>query len=237
MDELTPQAEIPQMTTPAELTAAPPPLPEVPKRDLRWVFVGQNGIRAGWGMLLFALIFVAAAFLLGSLLKLLLHPKPMPRNADLPPRIGLISEGLQALCVFVATAVMALIEKRPVLSYGYQGTARAARFVFGLVWGFVAISALVFSLWKAGLLGFDGQLLHGELMWRYAAEWGVMFLIVGIFEESLLRGYLQFTLKRASGSGGERYCCRSFSDSDMGAIRENRRWDCLPRGRSGWSSA
>ena len=199
MDELTPQPDIPQMTTPAELTAAPPPLPETPKRDLRWVFVGQNGIRAGWGMLLFALIFVAAAFLLGSLLKLLLHPKPMPRNADLPPRIGLISEGLQALCVFVATAVMALIERRPVLSYGYQGTARAARFVFGLVWGFVAISALVFSLWKAGLLGFDGQLLHGELMWRYAAEWGVMFLIVGIFEESLLRGYLQFTLTRGIG--------------------------------------
>ena len=198
MDELTPQAEIPRMTTPAE-PATPPPLPEAPKRDLRWVFVGQNGIRAGWGMLLFVLIFVAATFLLGSLLKLLLHPKPMPKDAALPPKMGMISEALPAFCVFLATAVMALIEKRSVLAYGYQGTARAARFVFGLVWGFVAISALVFGLWKAGLLGFDGQLLHGQLMWRYAAEWGVMFLLVGYFEESLLRGYLQFTLTRGIG--------------------------------------
>ncbi len=179
MDELTPQAEIPQMTTPAELTAAPPPLPEAPKRDLRWVFVGQNGIRAGWGMLLFVLIFVARRFCWEACSSYFSIQNRCRGMRRLPPRIGLISEGLQAFCVFVATAVMALIEQRPVLAYGYQGTARAARFVFGLVWGFVAISALVFRLWKAGLLGFDGQLLHGELMWRYAAEWGVMFLIVG----------------------------------------------------------
>jgi len=199
LDELTPQPEIPQMTTPAELTEAPPPLPEAPKRDLRWVFVGQDGIRAGWGALLFILVLVAVAFAVQMAVHFLVHPKPMPRNAPMPPRIGLIAEGLQAFCVLVATAVMALIEKRRVLAYGYQGTARAARFLCGLVWGFVAISALVLTLWKAGLLGFDGVLLHGAAAWSYAAEWGVMFLFVGIFEESLLRGYLQFTVARGIG--------------------------------------
>jgi len=199
LDELTPQPEIPQMTTPAEPTAVPPPLPEAPKRDLRWVFVGQNGIRAGWGVLLFVLVLVALAFLVQTAVHYLVHPKRPSRGAAFTPKLGLISEGLQVFCVFVATAVMALIEKRSVLAYGYQGTARAARFFFGLVWGFVAISALVLTLWKAGLLGFDGQLLHGELVWRYAAEWGVVFLLVGLFEESLLRGYLQFTLTRGIG--------------------------------------
>ena len=193
MDEPAPQSEAPQIT-PAETLP-----PEAPKRGLRWVFVGQNGFRAGWGVLLFVLIFLATAFLLGSALRLLLHPKPAPRGAALSPQIGLISEGLQAFCVFVATAAMALIEKRPVLYYGYQGTARVARFFFGLVWGFVAISALVFTLWKTGLLGFDGQMLQGAAMLRYAAEWGLVFLLVGIFEESLLRGYLQFTLTRGIG--------------------------------------
>lgn len=207
MDELTPQSEVPQIKVPGEphpeaaelLPATQEPLPEAPKRGMRWVFMGKEGIRAGWGVLLFALIFVAAAFLLGNLLRFLLHPKPFPKNAAFTPRLGLISEGLQVFCVFVATAVMALFERRPVLAYGYQGTARLARFFFGLVWGFVAISALVFTLWKAGLLGFDGLMLHGGMAWTYAAKWGLVFLLVGLFEESLLRGYLQFTLTRGIG--------------------------------------
>jgi uncharacterized protein len=200
LDELTPQPEIPGVTTPPELiTSETPPLPAPAKRGLRWVFVGENGIRAGWGILLFVLIFLASAFLIGTLVRFLVHPKPVPRGAAFTPRLGLISEGLQVFCVFVATAAMALIEKRPVLYYGYQGTARAARFFFGLVWGFVAISALVLTLWKAGLLGFDGQLLHGGAMWKYAAAWGLMFLFVGLFEESLTRGYVQFTMTRGVG--------------------------------------
>ena len=200
MDELTPQPEIPATTTPAEmLVTTTPPVIEPPKRGLRWVFVGQDGIRAGWGVLLFVLLFAASGFVLSFAVRFLVHPKHLPRGAALTPQLGLLSEGLQVLCVLIATAVMALIERRPVLAYGYQGTARAARFVFGLVWGFVAISALVLTLWKAGLLGFDGAQLQGAAAWSYAAEWGLVFLLVGIFEESLLRGYLQFTLTRGIG--------------------------------------
>jgi uncharacterized protein len=204
LDELTSQTEIPQATPsleqpPPEALSPAPPQPEPPRRDLKWVFVGKNGIRAGWGVLLFALIFVAVGFLLQITIRLLFHPKPPPRSTAMTPRLGVILKGLELFCVFVATAAMALVEKRPMLFYGYKGTARAARFVFGLVWGFVAISALVLTLWKAGLLGFDGQLLHGEGMWLYAAKWGLVFLFVGLSEESLLRGYLQFTLTRGIG--------------------------------------
>jgi membrane protease YdiL (CAAX protease family) len=186
---LTPQTEIPPVITPAE----------PPKRGLRWVFVGENGIRAGWGVLLFALIFIALGRFVGFAVHHLFHPKHMDPAAPLTPRLGVLSEGLSTLCVFLATAVMARIERRGALSYGYEGTARAARFVFGLVWGFVAISLLVLTLWKAGLLGFDGQMLHGGTMLEYAAKWGLVFVFVALFEESLLRGYLQFTLTRGIG--------------------------------------
>ena len=201
MDELTPQPEIPQITTtlPEPLSLEPAPLPEPPKRGLRWVFVGENGIRAGWGLLLFVIIFLAVARCIGLIAHYLIHAKPPARDAAFTPKLGLISEGLSTFCVLVATAVMSLIERRPVLYYGYQGTARAARFFFGLVWGFVAISALVLTLWKAGLLGFDGQMLYGGAMWKYAAEWGLVFLFVGLFEESLMRGYMQFTMTRGVG--------------------------------------
>jgi membrane protease YdiL (CAAX protease family) len=200
LDELTSQPGVPSTTgSPEVLSPVTGPAPEPPKRGLKWVFVGEDGIRAGWSLLLFALIFAGIGLLLGLVVKFVVHPKPAPRGAAMTPTVGLISEGLQVFCVFVATTVMAAIEKRPVLSYGYQGKARAARFFFGLIWGFVAISALVFALWKAGFLAFEGQMLHSGVIWRYAAEWGLVFLLVGLFEESLLRGYLQFTLMRGIG--------------------------------------
>ncbi len=34
---------------------------------------------------------------------------------------------------------------------------------------------------------------------KFAAFWGVMFLGVGLFEEFLMRGYMQFTLARSMG--------------------------------------
>jgi membrane protease YdiL (CAAX protease family) len=111
----------------------------------------------------------------------------------------MITEFAQFLPTILATAIMALIERRSVLAYGYQGTAKAVRFLSGLVWGFVALSALVLVLWKAHLLTFDGELLHGGAILKYAFGWGLMFLVVAFFEESTLRGYLQFTLTRGIG--------------------------------------
>lgn len=45
-------------------------------------------------------------------------------------------------------------------------------------------------LWKSGSLAFEGRSLSGLTAWRYAFAWGLVFLLVGIFDESLLRGYL-----------------------------------------------
>jgi membrane protease YdiL (CAAX protease family) len=86
-----------------------------------------------------------------------------------------------------------------VLSYGFQGRARTIRFLSGIASGFVAISALVLVLWKAGFLSLNGQLLHGALLWKDAAGWALFFLLVAIFEESLFRGYIQYTLTRGIG--------------------------------------
>ena len=174
----------------------PPETSPQPKRDLHWIFVGQNGIRAGWGVLLFVMIFVVLEILDGLLLTRVFHFK---QSAVLSVRMGLLAEGTQVICIFLSTAIMALIERRPALSYGYQSSARFVRFVSGLVWGFLAISALVLALWKTHLLAFDGQKLHGEAILKYAAAWAVVFLLVALFEESTLRGYLQFTLTRGMG--------------------------------------
>ena len=91
---------------------------------------------------------------------------------------------------------MARIEKRSVFSYGFQDNRKLVRLVSGTIVGFLLLSALVGALWASHLLQFDRIALSGQLAWKYAALWGLVFLVVGFFEEGLLRGYLQFTLAR-----------------------------------------
>lgn len=175
----------------------PDPQPQPQEHGLPWIFVGKGGlIRAGWGILLFVILVVLLGFAVSFLLH---HFLPHVSAGTFSPRIGLLFEAVQVLVVVIATGILALIERRSILAYGYQGTHRAARFFGGLVWGFIAISALVFALWKAHLLAFDGQSLHGAIILKDAALWGLVFLGTGIFEESTLRGYLQYTMTRGVG--------------------------------------
>jgi CAAX protease family protein len=163
---------------------------------LRRVFVGEQGIRAGWSVLIFAAIFwILQTVVLAALGHFMALDPPGP----IPVRLGFLQESCQVLVVAAATLVMARIEKRSFLSYGYIDQHKLVRLATGVFLGFFCISALVGALWKAGLLVFDGMLLSGLTAWKYALAWGLVFLLVGIFEESLLRGYAQFTLARGIG--------------------------------------
>jgi membrane protease YdiL (CAAX protease family) len=129
----------------------------------------------------------------------LLHVHLPDRKLPLSPTWALAGEFIQAVLVLVATWIMARIEGRRLAVYGYAGRAKLARFLFGLVWGFVALSSLVAVLWKTHLLAFDAGHLQGLTAWKYGLAWLVTFFLVGLAEESLLRGYLQYTLTRGIG--------------------------------------
>jgi uncharacterized protein len=169
-----------------------------PQRDLRWIFLGRNGLRAGWAILIFAGLLFALAFGVRQTMMHIWHPH-ITDGAPMPARLGAINEGVQLVLLALATFVMSRIERKPFLFYGYQGEARTVRFISGLFWGFAAISLLVLALWKLGYLVMDGRSLSGGSILRYAAEWGLVFLLVGFFEESIMRGYVQFTLTRGLG--------------------------------------
>lgn len=193
MDEFTAYPD------PTQPSPTQPPSPEAPKHGIRWIFVGKSGIiRAGWGIALFIIVLVLVGFGLGSLVHHL-APHLMKRGSALTPGGAAIGEGLTIVALLIATGVMGLIERKSVFAYGYKGEARTVRFVSGLVWGFIAITVLVFALYADGLLAFDGRLLHGGAIWKDAAEWAGVFLLVGISEESTLRGYLQWTMARGVG--------------------------------------
>ncbi len=109
-------------------------------------------------------------------------------------------EGLSFALVAIASWIMSKIERRPVGAYGFGGRQKVGRFFAGFGWGIVFLAVLVGALWKAGLLVFDGQLLFGTNAIRYGAIWLAGFLLVGLLEEYLLRGYVQYTLSRGAAS-------------------------------------
>ena len=158
---------------------------------LRRIFIGEEGLRAGWGLLLFLLLFVVPMFTVLHLIHLKNN-----RNEPENPAFLLSLEGAQFAWVVVVTWIMSKIERRPMGVYGLGGRRKAARFFAGLGWGFFFLSLLVLILSKTGLLVIDGRLLAGGDILRYGAIWLIGFLFVALLEEYLVRGYVQYTLAR-----------------------------------------
>lgn len=166
---------------------------------VRRIFFGPDGLRAGWRAVLFVAVVMAIVTLLTAAIHYLLHPPRMNGKQPLSPWIGLMSEFMSLVAVAGGTFAMSRFERRPIAVYGYRGPSALTRFFFGAIWGFIALSVLVGILWRAHWLALGGALLHGPAAWGYGAVWLLMFLMVALFEESLLRGYLQATLTQGMG--------------------------------------
>ena len=194
---------------------AAPVLPSAPRFTMRDIFFGSDGLRAGWSLLLY--IVLLGALIAGC--RFLVHssrhhaavaqPNAAAQSATqsskssvpapsvlLPAKAVLLGEGTALLSVLIATWLMGKIECRPTSAYGLGGTRRLPNFLSGLAWGVALLSLLVFTLRACGLLVFDTRLLFGVSALRFAALWLSGFLLVGLFEETFFRGYLQFTLAR-----------------------------------------
>ena len=189
------------MNTPEALyshndTAQPPgeQRPTPPPSALRRVFFGADGLRAGWSLL----IFIAIAFGLGFCMNVIVRklsgaPKP---GTEISPLLGIVGEGGSFLLIFFVAWIMSKIERRPNSSYGLGDSRMPRHFLAGLAWGIISLSVLVLTLLKTGLLVIDHRLLFGSDILRYGLLWLVGFLTVGLVEEYLTRGYVQYTLTR-----------------------------------------
>jgi hypothetical protein len=174
------------------------PVPPSQPPTLRRVFVGKDGLRAGWSLLIFIAI-MAVLMVSAHFIALKVHPVN-PKSAKTPSEItltfGLVNEAIPFLFVLFAAWIMSKIERRPNGVYGLGGSRKMPQFFAGLAWGVSCLSLLVFTLWKTGLLVFDRRLLFGTDVLRYGLMWLLGFLLVGLLEEYLTRGYLQYTLTR-----------------------------------------
>jgi hypothetical protein len=166
-----------------------------PNRLLPWIFIGDQGLRAGWSLAIFiCLIF---AFSRGIRFGLnWAHLKLPPRSNPFTPQSAFISESMMLLVLLLAVWVVSVIERRKLMDYNLRGPRAMARFGAGLITGFLALSVLIGGLSAGGWLHFGPMALSGRQIPIYAAEWAVVFLLVGCFEEGLARCYLLFTLAR-----------------------------------------
>ncbi len=175
--------------------SAPEPDPEE-YRGLGWAFIGENGLRAGWSVLIFIPIFLIALFALGTAASLIVRNIAHNRLGSGSALSAGIGELVPFFAMLIAAAVVGLIERRNILDFNLKGPHRRLNFFSGCAAGFVALSVLVAGLAAGGWLHFGPVALTGTDILKFAALWGATFLIVGCVEEGLFRGYLLFTLTR-----------------------------------------
>jgi hypothetical protein len=158
-----------------------------------WVFLGPQGLRCGWSMLLFAALYHLFRIVTGIVFYSL---GLVGDTFDFSASALFFSELIPLLALLGAVALMSLFEGRGFLSYNLNGQGRAGNFLAGAAAGFAALSALVGTLVAGGWIHCAPATLATPQIFRFAVLWSCAFLAVGLLEEGLFRSYAFFTLAR-----------------------------------------
>jgi len=168
------------------------------------VFFGRFGMRAGWGLLIFApLAFLSTLFgaMMGLVFSGQMHQMIAARTAHQTSNISFVpslaygQDGIGLAALLLLTWIFSRAEHRKFAVFGI-GKSRIADFIPGAITGLLAMSVLVFTLRHFGWLVFEGQSQHGITAFLWGAKWLIAFLFVGLCEEYMFRGYIQYTLMR-----------------------------------------
>lgn len=179
---------------------APPPEGTTAETAILKAFVGRNGIRAGWRLLIFAAITFVMFAIYGIVLRVLSHAHPGQAFESFAPGAVMAGEASMFGIILLASWIMTFIEGRTIGDYGLPiRKAFGKEFWQGAVVGFAAMTVLLVALRILGVFDFGSFALHGGTLVKYAALWGVAFLLVGFFEEYSMRGYALFTLTTGLG--------------------------------------
>jgi len=192
--------QVPAASNPGNAPPEIAPTPEFPPaypppsfaERIHSVFVGPQGLRAGWRLLVYlflaAILFFISQMILGSFRTL----------GAL--RLMFLDKALFVLEVTLPALFMARMEQRSFATYGLPARALLQKnFLIGILWGMGAISLLILLLRVFTAYEFGTVVLHGRRLAEFALFWFVLFVLVGVSEEFLLRGYTLFTLTEAMG--------------------------------------
>jgi uncharacterized protein len=180
-----------QSQPPSPSTTAPDFAVATQPSYARTLFFGADGLRPGWGLVFYALLY----FGLRQLSLWLAYSSGLGAlRATFADECGLV------LAAAIPAVALARIEHRPWRGYGLPvRRAFGPLFWTGALWGFSGISLLMLSLHEFHAFDFGHLVLHGARLAKFGAFWAAMFLAVGLYEEFFFRGYSLFTLARGIG--------------------------------------
>ena len=160
------------------------------------LFATEQGLRAGWRLVLYVAVVVLLTFVSGFVASL------VPNLIADPSGVGSLffQEAGGFAVVGVAAVFMGRLEHRKPGVYGLPlRDAFRSKFWLGVLLGLAEISLLVAAIASFGGYSFGTVVLRDVELVQWAAVWMVLFIFVGFLEEFLFRGYAQFTL--ADGVG------------------------------------
>jgi uncharacterized protein len=174
--------------------------PQAPPADstTKRIFIGPNGLRAGWRLLIFMAIVMAmsrvARMIIARFFPAALDPVQMTPMRIIAPDL------LFCLILAVAAWTMSKIEGRRLGEYGLpRSEALRKNFRVGLLIGLLATSITVLSIFALHGVRFTSAEIRGTAILIAAAAWALAFFLAGLAEEFLFRGYALFTLTTGMG--------------------------------------
>jgi membrane protease YdiL (CAAX protease family) len=138
------------------------------------------------------LIYVGMALLLFGLFNSVMNSfRPQP----VPLWWTMVGELRMMLAAVLPGFAMARIEGRSFGDFGLPAKSAFGRdFWAGAVWGIASLSALMVVLRILGVFSFGSLDLHGARILKFGFYYALFFLMVGFFEDFLMRGYSQWVL-------------------------------------------
>jgi membrane protease YdiL (CAAX protease family) len=164
---------------------------------LRGVFIGPNGLRAGWRLLIFFAILVPLGDGASRIVGAALHKL----HADMyTPLGGTVVMAPIVAAILLASEAMAKIEGRSIGAYGLPWQrAFCGQFWQGAAISFASITTLLFVLSLTGAFSFGPLGLHGSDILKYGIFWTLPLFLSALLEDFFYRGYLLFTLTTGLG--------------------------------------
>lgn len=181
-----PQGESPEHTSSPGFPPVNPPNP---------LFYNEQGIRPGWRIL----IYLSLGLLLYGLE---LIPVSFFYRVQNPFSVSaiILGEAMMFAAAFGAALIMSRLEDRPSGLYGLPfKSAFGRRFWQGMLIGLCEISLIVGVMTAFHAYSFGSMSFHGLKMLQWGLLWLVAAILIGLPEEFLFRGYMQYTLAEGIG--------------------------------------
>jgi membrane protease YdiL (CAAX protease family) len=165
------------------------------------VFLNAGGVRTGWRACVFISL-VVALIAAGQLLTSVVGLSAQVNARDLTPAHLFFQELILFVAALAGSALLGLIEDRSIGDYGLPWRGAFRRYFWhGAAWGFGEISVLIVLI--SGVGGYAlGHMIGGGGITGIALSaisWLAVFLLVGLAEEFVFRGYLLKTLTEGIG--------------------------------------